>query len=149
MLRFPLPIILLAALRLGADEAPLDTIEVIAAQPPADIAGRTVTITPEMVALHQLRTAADLPGLAHGVFIQKSQQGGGSPMIRGFAANWLLYTVDGVRMNTAIYRGGNVQNVISLDPFAIDRTTVAFGAGAVRDGSDAIGGVMRFETLMP
>lgn len=147
MLRFPLPIILLAALRLGADEAPLDTIEVIAAQPPADIAGRTVTISPEAVALHQPRTAADLLGLADGVFIQNSQQGGGSPMIRGFAANRLLYTVDGVRMNTAIYRGGNLQNVICLDPFAIDRTTVAFGAGA--EGSDAIGGVMRFETLTP
>ncbi|MDG1767154.1 MAG: TonB-dependent receptor [Flavobacteriales bacterium] len=81
------------------------------------------------------------------VFIQKSQQGGGSPMIRGFATNRLLYTVDGVRMNTAIFRGGNIQNVISLDPFAIERTEVLFGPGSVMYGSDAIGGVMSFQSL--
>jgi len=83
------------------------------------------------------------------VFIQKSQQGGGSPMIRGFATNRLLYSVDGVRMNTAIFRSGNLQNVISLDPFAISNTEVLFGANSVIYGSDAIGGIMSFETLRP
>ena len=66
------------------------------------------------------QTAADLLGLTGEVFVQKSQYGGGSPMIRGFATNRLLYSIDGVRMNTAIYRSGNIQNVISLDHFAID-----------------------------
>ena len=37
-------------------------------------------------------------------------------MIRGFATNRLIYSVDGVRMNTAIFRAGNIQNVINLDP---------------------------------
>ncbi|MFO8087845.1 MAG: TonB-dependent receptor, partial [Bacteroidales bacterium] len=83
------------------------------------------------------------------VYIQKSQQGGGSPMIRGFATNRLLYTIDGVRMNTAIFRGGNLQNVISLDPFATESTEVLFGPGSVIYGSDAIGGVMSFQTLTP
>jgi hypothetical protein len=46
------------------------------------------------------------------VFVQKSQLGGGSPMIRGFSANRLLYSIDGVRMNTAIFRSGNLQQVI-------------------------------------
>lgn len=70
-------------------------------------------------------------------------------MIRGFATNRLIYTVDGVRMNTAIFRGGNLQNVISLDPFATERTEVLFGPGSVIYGSDAIGGVMSFQTLRP
>ncbi len=70
-------------------------------------------------------------------------------MIRGFATNRLLITVDGVRMNTAIFRSGNVQNVISLDPFAVERTEVLFGPGSVIYGSDAIGGVMGFNTLTP
>ncbi len=83
------------------------------------------------------------------VFIQKSQQGGGSPMIRGFSANRLLYVVDGIRMNTAIFRSGNLHNVISLDPFAIAKTEVLFGPGSVMYGSDALGGVMSFETLNP
>ncbi|WP_238531658.1 TonB-dependent receptor plug domain-containing protein [Nitritalea halalkaliphila] len=81
--------------------------------------------------------------------MQKSQQGGGSPMIRGFSANRLLYTVDGIRMNSAIFRSGNLHNVISLDPLSIQSTEVFFGPGAVLYGSDAIGGVMSFQTLRP
>ena len=95
------------------------------------------------------QTTADVLGLTGEVFIQKSQYGGGSPMIRGFATNRLLYCIDGVRMNTAIFRSGNIQNVISLDPFAIAGSEVLFGPGAVGYGSDAIGGAMVFSTLEP
>lgn len=95
------------------------------------------------------QTAADLLGATGEVFIQKSQQGGGSPMIRGFSTNRLLYTVDGVRMNNAIFRGGNIQSVISLDASAMENTEVLFGPGSVIYGSDAIGGVMSFQTLLP
>lgn len=95
------------------------------------------------------QTTADLLGSSGEVFIQKSQQGGGSPMIRGFATNRLLIAVDGIRMNNAIFRSGNLQQVISLDPLAIERTEVYFGPGSVIYGSDAIGGVMSFSTLSP
>lgn len=107
------------------------------------------SISQKEVALQNPQTAADLLGVSGKVFIQKSQQGGGSPMIRGFATNRLLYTIDGVRMNTAIFRGGNLQNVISLDPFATESAEVLFGPGSVIYGSDAIGGVMSFHTLTP
>jgi hemoglobin/transferrin/lactoferrin receptor protein len=114
-----------------------------------DVAQKVVTIAPREVSLQNPQTAADLLGSSGKVFIQKSQQGGGSPMIRGFATNRLLYTVDGVRMNTAIFRAGNIQNVISLDPFATEHTEVLFGPGSVIYGSDALGGVMSFQTLTP
>lgn len=67
-------------------------------------------------------------------------------MLRGFATNRVLINVDGVRMNNAIYREGNIQNVISLDPNIIERTEVIFGPGATMYGSDALGGVMDFHT---
>lgn len=101
------------------------------------------------VILQNPQTAADLLEISGKVFIQKSQQGGGSPMIRGFSSNRLLYTVDGVRMNNAIFRSGNLQNVISLDAFATENTEVLFGPSSVIYGSDAIGGVMSFQTLTP
>ncbi len=110
---------------------------------------KVASITESQVNIHNPQTAADLLGLSGQVFIQKSQQGGGSPMIRGFAANRLLIAVDGVRMNNAIFRSGNLQNVISLDPFAIEQTEVVFGSGSVIYGSDAIGGVMSFYTRSP
>ncbi|HMQ46055.1 MAG TPA: TonB-dependent receptor [Saprospiraceae bacterium] len=132
----------------------ISTSEVIVAatrwrQNSSDIPAKVIRISSREISLQNPQTAADLLSVSGKVFIQKSQQGGGSPMIRGFATNRLLYTVDGVRMNTAIFRGGNIQNVISLDPFAIDAAEVLFGAGSVIYGSDAIGGVMSFQTLTP
>ncbi|MBF8962603.1 TonB-dependent receptor [Pontibacter sp. FD36] len=114
-----------------------------------EVPQRVSTIKPKDVLLQQPQTAADMLGQAGEVFIQKSQGGGGSPMIRGFATNRVLLAVDGVRMNTAIFRSGNLQNVISLDPFATEKTEVMFGPGSVMYGSDAIGGVMNFYTLSP
>jgi len=95
------------------------------------------------------QTAADLIEMTGDVYIQKSQMGGGSPMIRGFSTNRVLITVDGVRMNNAIFRSGNIQNIISLDPFTTNRAEVIFGPGSVIYGSDAIGGVMGFYTFEP
>ncbi len=114
-----------------------------------DVPAKIATISQREVALQNPQTAADLLGISGKVFIQKSQQGGGSPMIRGFATNRLIYTVDGVRMNTAIFRSGNLQNVINIDPFATESAEVLFGPGSVIYGSDAIGGVMSFQTLTP
>ncbi len=70
-------------------------------------------------------------------------------MIRGFSTNRLLYVVDGVRMNTAIFRSGNLHNIIALDPYALEQGEVLFGANSVIYGSDALGGVMNFQSLKP
>jgi hemoglobin/transferrin/lactoferrin receptor protein len=139
---------------LSLQAAPFDLHEVVVSatrwrQDSSDVPSKIISIPTEEAALQNPETAADLLGISGEVFIQKSQQAGGSPMIRGFATNRLLYTVDGVRMNTAIFRAGNIQNVISLDPFAIENTEVLFGPGSVIYGSDAIGGVMSFQTLTP
>lgn len=111
-----------------------------------DIPNKIISIDARKIAFENPQTAADLLQNSGKVFVQKSQLGGGSPMIRGFATNRLLLSVDGVRMNNAIFRGGNIQNVISLDPYAIKKTEVIFGPGSVIYGSDAIGGVMNFYT---
>ncbi len=111
-----------------------------------DIPNKIASIDAREKPFSNPQTAADLLQNSGKVFVQKSQMGGGSPMIRGFATNRLLLSVDGVRMNNAIFRGGNIQNVISVDPFSIKNTEVIFGPGSVIYGSDAIGGVMNFYT---
>lgn len=110
---------------------------------------RTTSLAKKEVQLQNPQTTADLLGGSGEVFIQKSQLGGGSPMIRGFSTNRLLYVVDGVRMNNATFRGGNLQNVISLDAFSLDKTDILFGPSSVMYGSDALGAVMSFTTLQP
>lgn len=118
-------------------------------QPSQDSPIKISAMSQKDVTLENPATTADLLGTSGDVYIQKSQLGGGSPIIRGFSANRLLYAVDGIRMNTAIFRSGNLQNVISLDAFTLERTEVLFGPGSVMYGSDAIGAVMSFQTLSP
>lgn len=114
-----------------------------------EVPQQIVSVTSKDIAFRNPQTAADLLETSGQVYVQKSQLGGGSPLIRGFSTNRLLISVDGTRFNTAIFRGGNVQNVISIDPFTIDRTEVILGPGSVVYGSDAVGGVMNFYTKNP
>ena len=92
------------------------------------------------------QSSADILKLAGGVRVQKSQGGGGSPVIRGFEANRVLLVIDGVRMNNAIYRSGHLQNAITIDPNSIERMEVIFGPASVGYGSDALGGVVHYYT---
>ncbi|HRZ20700.1 MAG TPA: TonB-dependent receptor plug domain-containing protein, partial [Bacteroidales bacterium] len=112
----------------------LDEVVISAArweQSKRDVPQKITLIKPAEVALQNPQTAADMLQASGEVFVQKSQLGGGSPMIRGFATNRLLIVVDGVRMNTAIFRSGNLQNVISLDPNSTEKTEVSYGPGSL------------------
>ena len=106
-------------------------------------------ISEEKILNSDYSTSADILLLTDGVTIQKSQGGGGSPIIRGFEANRILLMVDGVRMNNAIYRSGHVQNSLTIDPFIIEDFNVIYGPSAVTYGSDAIGGVINYITTKP
>ncbi|WP_417236241.1 TonB-dependent receptor [Bizionia paragorgiae] len=137
---------------LEANNEALDEIVISASrfkQDKRDIPNKIISLNAKSIALSNPQTSADALENTGQVYIQKSQLGGGSPIIRGFSTNRLLITVDGVRMNNAIFRGGNLQNVIAIDPFSIQKTEVTLGAGSIIYGSDAIGGVMSFYTQKP
>ncbi len=114
-----------------------------------DIPQQIRTVSSQTIAQLNPPNTADLlqhTGLA---YIQKSQQGGGSVTLRGFEANKVLFVVDGVRMNNAIYRSGHLQNIITLDANMLDHLEVLYGAGSTIYGSDAIGGVVSIFTKNP
>jgi hemoglobin/transferrin/lactoferrin receptor protein len=92
------------------------------------------------------QTNADM--LEHGgeVFVQRSQLGGGSPVIRGFEANRIILVLDGIRMNNSIYRGGHLQNIITLDPFMLEQTEILSGSNSLLFGTDALGGAISMYT---
>jgi hemoglobin/transferrin/lactoferrin receptor protein len=106
-------------------------------------------IKAKQIAQSNLQTTADLLQNTGLVNVQKSQAGGGSPVIRGFEANKVLMVIDGVRLNNAIYRGGHLQNVITMDQSVLERMEILFGSGSLMYGSDALGGVMHFYTKEP
>lgn len=106
-------------------------------------------ISAKQIQLAQQGTMADLLSQTGQVFVQKSQLGGGSPVLRGFESSRVLLVVDGVRMNNATYRAGHLQDIITVDQFILDRTEVFFGSGSTQFGSDALGGVVYMKTKDP
>lgn len=115
----------------------------------SEVPYRIQTITAKELRFSNSSTTADLLQSRGEVLVQKSQVGGGSPILRGFEANRILLVIDGVRMNNAIYRSGHLQNIITLDNNTMERVEVLFGPGSVMYGSDALGGVMHFVTRNP
>ena len=107
------------------------------------------SISEEKLIESSAQTTADVLNTAASITIQKSQGGGGSPIIRGFEANRILLVVDGVRMNNAIYRSGHLQSSITLDNNILSQIDIDYGPGSVIYGSDAIGGVVHFQTKDP
>jgi len=114
-----------------------------------DIPVKIDIITLDQIRFGNPQTTADLLQQNGTVFLQQSQLGGGSPVLRGMEANRVLMVVDGVRMNNAIYRAGHLQNIITIDPNILKRVEVVHGPGSVIYGSEAMGGVMHFYTRSP
>jgi len=84
-----------------------------------------------------------------GLSIQKSQNGGGSPNLRGMEANRLLIIVDGIALNNTIFRSGHLQNTATINPFFLNSAEVLFGPSAVAFGNGAMGGAIIFTTKRP
>ncbi len=114
-----------------------------------DIASRIEIIPQKEISFQNPQNSAELLQNTGKAFVQSSQMGGGSPVIRGFEANRLLIVVDGIRMNNTIYRAGHLQSIITIDPNSIEKAEIVYGPGSVIYGSDALGGVMHFITMNP
>ncbi len=97
----------------------------------------------------QAQTTADLLASTGSIFVQKSQLGGGSPVIRGFEASRIQLVIDGVKMNNIIYRAGHLQNSITTDNAIFDRMEILYGPSSTIYGSDALGGVIHMYTRKP
>lgn len=95
------------------------------------------------------QNTADLLEKRAGINVQKSQMGGGSPVIRGFEANRILLVVDGVRLNNAIYRGGHLQNIITVDNASLEEVEIIFGPSNSAYSSDGLGGIIHLKTKRP
>ena len=115
----------------------------------SDLPVRIDIIPAKQIQFQNPQTSAELLQQNGTVFVQQSQLGGGSAVLRGMETNRVLMVIDGVRMNNAIYRAGHIQNVITIDPNMLSRVEVVHGPGSVIYGSDAMGGVMHFYTRNP
>jgi outer membrane cobalamin receptor len=84
-----------------------------------------------------------------GILLQQTTSAQTSPTIRGFTGQSNVYLIDGVRFNTASWRGGPSQYLGWIDGAAVDRLEIVRGPGSVQYGSDALGGTINVLTGRP
>ena len=112
----------------------------------ARLVNQVVAISAKQIDFQNFQSTAELLSNSGTLFVQKSQQGGGSPVIRGFEASRVLLLVDGVRMNNLIFRAGHLQNVITVDESMLESVGVFYGPTSTLFGSDALGGTVAMTT---
>jgi hemoglobin/transferrin/lactoferrin receptor protein len=111
---------------------------------------RSVSVVGETELLRTTpRTSAEALARAPGVFVQKTNHGGGSPFVRGLVGNQVLVLVDGIRLNNSTFRYGPNQYLATVDPGNVSRFEVLRGSGSVQYGSDALGGVIHVRNRDP
>ena len=133
-------------------EISLDEVVISAsnfAEKKKNIAQKIDVISAKTIAQTNAQNTGDLLISTGKIFVQKSQQGGSSPVLRGFEASRVLLVIDGVRMNNAIYRSGHLQNSITNDQNSLSRVEVMYGPSSTIYGSDALGGIVHLITKSP
>ncbi len=111
---------------------------------------RAVSIINEAELLERApRTTPEALLDAPGVFVQHTNHGGGSPIVRGMIGPQNLILLDGVRLNNSVWRTGPLQYLNLVDPLVLGRIEVLRGPGSVLYGSDAVGGVIQLQLIRP
>jgi outer membrane receptor protein involved in Fe transport len=108
-----------------------------------DLPFSTNRISAKDIQSASFRTAPESLIGATGVFVQKTNHGGGSPFVRALTGNQNLLLSDGIRVNNSTYRFGPNQYFNTIDVFSIASIEVVRGTGSVQYGSDAMGGVIQ------
>jgi iron complex outermembrane receptor protein len=86
------------------------------------------------------RSLADALASISGVTVLRGPAGGmGKPILRGMQGQRNLILYDRVRLESQKW---GIEHAPEIDPFAADSITVIKGAGGIRYGPDAIGGVV-------
>jgi hemoglobin/transferrin/lactoferrin receptor protein len=118
-------------------------------QQPLLIPFSTGSISKEKLCAYSPRTTPEALMMINGIFLQKTNHGGGSPFVRGLTGNQVLMLIDGVRLNNSTFRYGPNQYMNTIDVFTIDKIEVAKGTGSVQYGTDAMGGVIQMFSKEP
>ena len=73
------------------------------------------------------RATPDMLSNIPGVFIQKTNLGGGSAFVRGLTGNQTLLIIDGIRFNNSTFRYGPNQYLNTIDPSIISKVELLKG----------------------
>lgn len=111
----------------------------------ADTARAVTIITAEDIARKSARTLPEVLMEEAGLFVQATNYGSGSPIIRGLMGKQILILIDGVKVNNATYRTGGIQYLNTIDLAMVERIEIVRGVVSVL-GADALGGIINIIT---
>jgi outer membrane receptor protein involved in Fe transport len=114
-----------------------------------EVSGSVSTLNRKQLQAPMARTLPEAMMGLPGVFVQRTNMGGGAPFLRGLSGNQVLLVVDGIRLNNAIYRYGPVQYLNTISLFDVNRVECYRGSGSVNYGSDALGGTIHVVSEKP
>jgi len=123
----------------------LDDLVIVGRRSETSLDDRPEAISLMTQAMLESYSPMNMPDAMHampGVFMQQTNNGGGSPFIRGLTGYHTLILVDGIRLNNAVFRSGPNQYLNTVDPLMLDHIEVLRGPGSVQYGTDAIGGTI-------
>jgi len=127
----------------------LENVEITESKESLKSTLKHLKITPAIMLKSQSAQTSDPLEKTLGVSIQNSQNGGGSPNLRGMEANRLLIVVDGIPLNNTIFRSGHLQSTATINPIFLKDAEVLFGPASVAYGNGAMGGAILFSTKRP
>jgi len=104
--------------------------------------GETHVVRAKDISSAMRATSPDALNEMPSVMVQKTNLGGGAPILRGLSGNRVLLLVDGIRLNNSTYRAGPNQYFNTVDPGVASTIQVLPGPGSALFGSDAMGGVI-------
>jgi outer membrane receptor protein involved in Fe transport len=114
-----------------------------------ELSGAVNVVPIELIKRRNSATSAESLREEHGIFVQKTNHGGGSAIMRGLSSNQVLLLVDGIRLNNSTYRLGNHQYLTTVFPYMIEQIEIVRGPGSVLYGSDALGGTVNMISKQP
>lgn len=118
-------------------------------EPVNTVAASTEQLSAKELNEAQVRTLPEALDMTTGVMVQKTSYGQGSPYIRGFTGFRTLLLVDGIRLNSPVFRDGANQYWNTVDSFSLDSVELLKGSSSALYGSDAVGGTVQAFTRMP
>ena len=114
-----------------------------------ETAASVETIPAQTLFERQTRTVPEAWDTTTGIMVQKTSYGQGSPYIRGFTGFRTLMLVDGIRLNSPVFRDGANQYWGTVDSSSLESMELLKGPGSSLYGSDAVGGIVQAFTRMP
>ncbi|MDJ0835143.1 MAG: TonB-dependent receptor [Acidobacteriota bacterium] len=114
-----------------------------------EVAAEVAVLSPAEQPERALAQTSDLLKEEAEVLLQKTNLGGGSPIMRGMSGNRVLLMVDGFRLNNATFRLGLNQYLNTVPGGQLEQIEVMSGPSGVQYGSDGLGGTIHLRSGDP